>query len=301
MKEYAAALGSNPEKAQKIFSTIPDGKTRSIPGGTLLGEGAEGFVAPAVTGGKGESAVKVFTPEKAKAEGTNLIGVSVPYRERGRIMASDPSVFPEIRGYGDRHIIAERLQPAQPGPLGMLHDYATRAGYRRLVKNYITASRRSDLSPDERARRVAALREAFPLRNTPGKYGEDWAKIYKYTQEFRDKSGGKMVLGDVSPGHNVMLSSRGKLVISDPLIMTSTVGADRDIPHIQLRKGKPALAPRKPGIPFVRRSPAPTPPPPRTAARYAARGLPRYTAAGIAGLLGALAVPSRAPQGVDAR
>ena len=251
----------NPRMADRIMSVIPAGKTRSVPTPMKLGEGAEGTVFPSVTAGQGDTAVKVFRPSEDLPP--DFPRNTVSPRERGRIMASDPSVFPLVHGYGDRHIIMERLQSPSLSPGAFLD----RGPLRNELKATIARARQKPSPPGQRGssaiRRsdAVSIAEEFRIRHTGGRYGKDFSRIEDYIRRFPTANSGRRI-SDVGEGHNVMLSRRGRLVISDPLIYESR--------------------------PSVR---------PGGAIRPEPRRLHRYTAAGLASLLGALATPARAPQG----
>lgn len=213
MKEYAAALGSNPAKAQKIFSAIPPGKTRSVPG-QRLGKGSEGEVHAAVTGGVGDSAVKVFSGEKIRQ-----FHGAAPYADRAKVMADNPSVFPEVYGYGGRHIILEKLTDPSPGEFG----FYSKPSVRRAIRDEVHMLRKDREGPDAAAlakyesRGLRRIRDAWPQRNTGGKYVADLTRLQGYLREFPRKNPGAWI-DDVSETNNLMLSRRGSLVISDPML-----------------------------------------------------------------------------------
>lgn len=248
------------------MSAIPAGKTRSVPTSLRLGEGAEGVVFPAITAGQGDTAVKVFRPPSDLPP--DFPRNTVSPKERGRIMASDPSVFPLVHGYGDRHIIMERLQ----SPLLSPGAFLDRGPLRNELKATIMSARQKATPSSQpgssgiRRSDAVSIAEEFRLRHTGGRYGKDFSRIEDYIRKFPLSNAGR-VISDVGEGHNVMLSRRGRLVISDPLIYES----------------RPAVVAGSAG-------------------RLVHRRFPRLAASGVAGLLGALAAPRKVnPLGTDQR
>lgn len=100
----------------RIISSIPPNMVRSV-GKKPLGVGAEGMVFPSVTGGRGESAVKVFYDRLSGKSITPNETVNPNFKrnidKRIELLSSYPSIFPEIHAAHPRGWVMERLHPVR--------------------------------------------------------------------------------------------------------------------------------------------------------------------------------------------
>ena len=97
----------------RIVSRVPPNMVRSV-GKKPLDDGAEGMVFPSVTGGRGESAVKVFYDRMSGKTITPNETINPNFKQnidkRIELLSSYPSIFPEIHASHPRGWAMERLQ-----------------------------------------------------------------------------------------------------------------------------------------------------------------------------------------------
>lgn len=141
--------GLSTSAKQQIANALPAGSVRSL-SSVPLGVGQEGMVFPSLTGGKGESAVKVFfngigqTKEKLTSALASSPAFQSNLTDKINLLKSQPSIFPEIHAQHARGYAMERLAPMsniEPvdihSPLQNFRTYRELLGY--YTKPQLTA------------------------------------------------------------------------------------------------------------------------------------------------------------------
>jgi len=134
--------GLSASAKQQIVNALPAGSVRSL-SSIPLGIGQEGKVFPSLTGGKGESAVKVFFNSlgNGKDRLSPIITSSQKFQDsladKVNLLKSQPSVFPEIHAQHPRGYAMERLTPLKNiEPVSTISPLRTFRGYKQILNSY---------------------------------------------------------------------------------------------------------------------------------------------------------------------